>query len=332
MLNEYAFISGDLLTDGILIFILVVFFEFTRRELFALSRSKKLLNRILEIKSIGKVNNLCLKSIDNSQLAWVTEHLVYIPKEKALEIESDGGKWLSKSSISQMLPTYDIARYRMIPAFLASVGITGTFVGITMGLKDFHLASDSVSLLSSAAGLLEGMKTAFYTSLAGLSTSALFMVVTKYASSRFSKSQAMLLTHLSRYYYEATPIYYLKRIAENTQQSTQVSAVTTAPAKSTEKKETAESPVETDAPVSTPVIEDAPANQALPVVEKQIIDTDELANKFYEAVNYSIQSNISPKLEAIVQQVLTSSQGREQSQKKCSIYWCVNYGLKSPNL
>ena len=221
MLNEYAFISGDLLTDGILIFILVVFFEFTR-QLFALSRSKKLLNRILEIKSIGKVNNLCLKSIDNSQLAWVTEHLVYIPKEKALEIESDGGKWLSKSSISQMLPTYDIA-LSDDPAFLASVGITGTFVGITMGLKDFHLASDSVSLLSSAAGLLEGMKTAFYTSLAGLSTSALFMVVTKYASVVFLNHKPCC-TLESRYYYEATPIYYLKRIAENTQQSTQVSS------------------------------------------------------------------------------------------------------------
>ena len=108
--------------------------------------------------------------------------------------------------------------------------------------------------------------------------------------------------------------------------------MTTAPAKSTEKKETAESPVETDAPVSTPVIEDAPANQALPVVEKQIIDTDELANKFYEAVNYSIQSNISPKLEAIVQQVLTSSQGREQSQKEMLDILVRKLRLKSPNL
>ena len=56
------------------------------------------------------------------------------------------------------------------PTLLASLGILGTFVGIVVGLLDF----DPQQLDESIGGLLEGLKTAFVSSIAGLSASLVF--------------------------------------------------------------------------------------------------------------------------------------------------------------
>ena len=51
-----------------------------------------------------------------------------------------------------------------LPSFISTLGVLGTFYGITIGLLNF----DTSELDSSIPELLDGMKTAFYTSLAGL--------------------------------------------------------------------------------------------------------------------------------------------------------------------
>ncbi len=56
------------------------------------------------------------------------------------------------------------------PALLASLGILGTFVGIVVGLLDF----DPGQLDESIEGLLEGLKTAFISSIAGIFASVVF--------------------------------------------------------------------------------------------------------------------------------------------------------------
>ncbi len=56
------------------------------------------------------------------------------------------------------------------PVVLATVGILGTFVGIVVGLLGF----DPAQLDESIQGLLQGLKTAFISSVAGLSASLLF--------------------------------------------------------------------------------------------------------------------------------------------------------------
>ena len=56
------------------------------------------------------------------------------------------------------------------PALLASLGILGTFVGIVVGLLDF----DPERLDESIEGLLEGLKTAFVSSIAGILASLVF--------------------------------------------------------------------------------------------------------------------------------------------------------------
>lgn len=51
-----------------------------------------------------------------------------------------------------------------IPQILSTLGVIGTFVGITVGLREFNVNDINASI----PVLLDGLKTAFYTSLAGM--------------------------------------------------------------------------------------------------------------------------------------------------------------------
>ncbi|MDE2890166.1 MAG: MotA/TolQ/ExbB proton channel family protein [Gemmatimonadota bacterium] len=62
------------------------------------------------------------------------------------------------------------------PALLASLGILGTFVGIVVGLLDFN----PQQLDKSIEGLLEGLKTAFVSSIAGIAAGLFFRIATTF--------------------------------------------------------------------------------------------------------------------------------------------------------
>ncbi|KAB1513263.1 hypothetical protein [Photobacterium damselae] len=217
MYDHLAFISGDWVTDAIILTTAAVFLFFSFREFMAVIKTKIQLKGLGKIKLNASSNVINPKSLKKEQLVWVTDHLVYTPTQDGIVVETKGDLWLTKSPISQMLPSIDSSRYKLIPALLTSIGITGTFLGITLGLSEFTMAGDSKALLASAAELLEGMKTAFYTSLAGLGTSALFMVWMKISSSVLAKAQKELISTLSSQYFEASPIYYLKNISNEGQ-------------------------------------------------------------------------------------------------------------------
>lgn len=60
-----------------------------------------------------------------------------------------------------------MANHRIVdyfPSLVSTLGVLGTFVGITKGLMAF----DTTDLDNSIPGLLDGLKTAFFTSLAGM--------------------------------------------------------------------------------------------------------------------------------------------------------------------
>ena len=56
-----------------------------------------------------------------------------------------------------------------LPNIVSTLGVIGTFVGITLGLVDFNPSPDKID--ASISTLLGGLKTAFYTSLAGMAGS-----------------------------------------------------------------------------------------------------------------------------------------------------------------
>lgn len=61
-------------------------------------------------------------------------------------------------------PVYSAHTANYSPSILTSIGIFGTFLGVALGLNEF----DTQSVENSVPALLEGLKTAFWTSIAGL--------------------------------------------------------------------------------------------------------------------------------------------------------------------
>ena len=71
-----------------------------------------------------------------------------------------------------------------LPTLISSLGVFGTFVGITKGLCNFDTSNLDVSIPL----LLDGLKTAFFTSLFGMLGSAF---LTKLVSSKFTKEEKL---------------------------------------------------------------------------------------------------------------------------------------------
>ncbi|MBB1487809.1 hypothetical protein [Oceanospirillum sediminis] len=61
-------------------------------------------------------------------------------------------------------PVYSLRTVNVAPSILTSIGIFGTFLGVALGLMDF----DSTDIEGSVPPLIEGLKTAFWSSIAGL--------------------------------------------------------------------------------------------------------------------------------------------------------------------
>ena len=66
----------------------------------------------------------------------------------------------------------------LIPSLLTSLGILGTFMGLSRGLSSLNFA-DSTELVEGIPALLEGMRFAFGTSVAGISCSIVFNMLNR---------------------------------------------------------------------------------------------------------------------------------------------------------
>ncbi|GAL03977.1 hypothetical protein JCM19237_2128 [Photobacterium aphoticum] len=152
-------------------------------------------------------------------------------------------------------------------------------------------------MLASAAELLEGMKTAFYTSLAGLSLSAVFMARMKYSSSALSKAQQAFIEKVSHQYFEVSPIYYLKNLSNEGQEEAVAAQLRSANAMvqmSDKFGATAES-----------------LNQL-----GQQFNGDVIAKQVSEGVSASIERYMTPALNAMTAELATLKDIKEQSQKE----------------
>ncbi len=297
MYDHLAFISGDWVTDAIILTTAAVFLFFSYREIVAVIKTKIQLKELGKIKLKASSNVINSKSLKKEQLVWVTDHLVYAPTQDGIVVETKGDLWLTKSPISQMLPSIDSSRYKLIPALLTSIGITGTFLGITLGLSEFTMAGDSKALLASAAELLEGMKTAFYTSLAGLGTSALFMVWMKISSSVLAKAQKELISTLSAQYFEASPIYYLKNMSNEGQ------------------KEVLEAQLRSALAVELMGEKMEATSQSLTQLGTSF-NGEVIAKQISTALAESIETSMTPMLGEIKQELSALKDIKEQSQKE----------------
>ena len=112
--------------------------------------------------------------------------------------------------LSQAVPRSPVA---FAPTLLTALGVLGTFAGIYLGLQGVSLeaTTDADRLLSDSTQLLGNMKVAFSTSLAGLGTASLLMLVLADGDRRRRNARNRLRKKLDRVAFLETPNRLLSR-------------------------------------------------------------------------------------------------------------------------
>ena len=112
---------------------------------------------------------------------WFGEHLVgeVTNDGEAYRAQVKSGRFVLFQYPAILARSAPRSQWRFVPSVLVALGVLGTFYGIQTGLQDVNLGSlqNTKELLPSISTLLEGMKTAFSTSLMGLGSSSVFTIV-----------------------------------------------------------------------------------------------------------------------------------------------------------
>ena len=174
--------------------IIIVFLLFCKEE-YKLYNIKEAIKKLLN-------NDNILDSLKETKIAPLAETY-----SKTINIETHNGK---KSNIpaSEYINDYSVCKYnklnlRMLDTAagtLVGLGLLGTFLGLTLGIKGFD-SSNTERINESIQGLLAGMGTAFLTSLLGMTFSILFTAADKALRHRLYKDVKELTDKLDSEYY-----------------------------------------------------------------------------------------------------------------------------------
>lgn len=210
--------ESDWFTWPIIAIILLVLFFALFFIVKAMSKASVTVREIesLSTKLLNKDEVSCNELTEYGQ-SWARANLSTVLQDDKLIIEKQGGLYLTRAPLYQILIPEFKSPGRSAPALLTSLGVTGTFLGITLGLAGFNIqdvGQDSSSLITSAVVLLDGMKTAFYTSLAGLGSSVIFMISMQYANRSQNHKIDKVNYQLSQVLKEESATNYLKQLVE----------------------------------------------------------------------------------------------------------------------
>lgn len=185
---------SDLTTWASAAVIIIVFLLFCKEE-YKLYNIKEAIKKLLN-------NDNILDSLKETKIAPLAETY-----SKTINIETHDGK---KSNIpaSEYINDYSVCKYnklnlRMLDTAagtLVGLGLLGTFLGLTLGIKGFD-SSNTERINESIQGLLAGMGTAFLTSLLGMTFSILFTAADKALRHRLYKDVKELTDKLDSEYY-----------------------------------------------------------------------------------------------------------------------------------
>jgi hypothetical protein len=163
------------------------------------------LNSKLENGTIGSIELRQWETPVNTWtllLEWFSEHLAgeIIPGGDAYKTQIKSGRFVLFQYPTILTRSAPRSQWRFVPSILISLGVLGTFYGIQTGLQNVSLGGlqDTKELLPSISTLLEGMKTAFSTSLMGLGSSSIFTMVLAWGDRARVAYQSNLRAKLDR--------------------------------------------------------------------------------------------------------------------------------------
>lgn len=189
----------ELITWGSVVVIVIVFLSFCVEE-YKLYRVKEFIKKFFK-------NDNVLVSLKGTKIAPLAKNY-----GKTINIGTNDGQ---KSNIpaSEFINDNSVCKYyklnlRMLDTAsgtLVGLGLLGTFLGLTFGIRDFD-SSNTAKINESIQNLLAGMGTAFLTSLIGMGASIIFTLIDKALRHRLYK-------HINSLTEELDSLYYIDDIA-----------------------------------------------------------------------------------------------------------------------
>lgn len=155
-----------------LVFLLIIITYFLRE---VIRLGLKVSTLIKELKSIDIDKPDSFEKTVTLQNLWINYQSTFGfgAIEKTTE---DANEYFNENTL--ILNNSNFRYFLTLPNVFVGFGILGTFVGLVFGISSFNL-TDSATIKNSIGTLLNGMGTAFYSSIAGMSTSIAFNVFEK---------------------------------------------------------------------------------------------------------------------------------------------------------
>jgi AraC-like DNA-binding protein len=225
LLNNNTIMGVDAITFLIiaiivLIFAMALFMQFG----YAVTETKRRKPFAKVIKVLNGKDAVVIDEQPSELQSWFKSALYFESEDQHLVATKKDKRFQTAVPVYQLLCREPMVNGKGIPALLTSIGVAGTFLGITLGLSEFNfddVGQNSGSLVQSAVVLLEGMKTAFYTSLAGLASSAIFMIIVQVHGALQNKRTSKINNALRGLLVEIPATYYLQKLVAQTGSSEQ---------------------------------------------------------------------------------------------------------------
>lgn len=183
----YNIINTDTFSFGYNFFIVSVFSISVILYIYKNARLRKSCNSvIIKLQSLGTKNrDTVLKEVET--YFWEKNHDILKPvwtsyfertKKSTEEGIIDPLDFFNSESIINRFTSKK--SFDVIPGILVTLGIFGTFLGLTAGLEALHLESGSTDLKDGIYSLISGMKIAFSSSVWGIFCSLLWIFTNKF--------------------------------------------------------------------------------------------------------------------------------------------------------
>ncbi len=223
MLSLLNFLARPLISCS---FIVVVFCVFAVLEWRAFKNYKESDTKVIQasIETLKNLKKGKISATKNGQeiFKWIAQHfdgewngLEFKPKEEKGEFILLSYPSILQSSVPQS-PVY------YAPTLLTALGILGTFLGISLGLQGVNLGSitNPNALIDASTSLLTSMKVAFFTSLAGMSTSIVSMIGLYFGAKGRREYRNQLRKELNEIAFLQTSERLLSRVDNTSEQET----------------------------------------------------------------------------------------------------------------
>ena len=109
--------------------------------------------------------------------------------------------------------------FKHLPGIFTGIGIIGTFSGLLMGLRSFHISEDSVVVRNSLSSLLHGVSEAFVVSALAIMLAMLTTVLEKYRLNSLYRKVTRLAHDIDAVYEAGAGEEYLARLVTSSEES-----------------------------------------------------------------------------------------------------------------